>query len=694
MDSQLNDLRLRLQQRNALLDIIRKAYHRDVIVVRECLLALKNGVDPKELKREDIDLRSIPSIDLRTSEGFHLFSPEECELTIKSCFHCGGRYELTHYESSRYMQLMQCCERLKERERHLDGKLADSNQRIEDGNILLLKQECDALEEQNRLHEEIERLNLAVADRDAIHKLCNEQAEKISELEEVASMKIQLEAKLEQTTFNLKEACAKNSSLEDQNVELSGQKGKLEIQCQMGLQREHALNNRLQHLHDSNQDMLTTIATLETLESQLREEVQSSRIELRRQEGVIRIANENIANLQTKLDHTILERDDTISKFENTIATMNQEIQELQERLRLKSLEFDEYRNDTEKTLKVKQEEESIRTTKDNEEKKNLKTHIDSLQNLCLSHIQGLYEQCMDQECILKKEGADPKSKSLHHKPRTSSAFEVVEEKLLREVASTSIDWKTLISDDESRRSVLGNLNNRVLMNTGYIDCTIQRLHKRHSNEMKRTIIGHEQVLKDTTENFSCMIQELEFVLEEKANALQEATSKYQEKETLLTISESKVVCIEKELESSVTQLSQLRNDLLDTKKILEQTKDSLLNTAKELSTSNTQVESLKADVSDRDKTLAHLEHLLQNTAERFSKQLEEERLRLETNVEVGIQVKPPTSNFSTQAHFIKNTTNYRNRLNKKSDAHSNEYNVCSSKKLLEFDDDGNILLR
>lgn len=103
MDSQLNDLRLRLQQRNALLDIIRKAYHRDVIVIRECLLALKNGVDPKELKREDIDLRSIPSIDLRTSEGFHLFSPEECELTIKSCFHCGGRYELTHYESSRYM---------------------------------------------------------------------------------------------------------------------------------------------------------------------------------------------------------------------------------------------------------------------------------------------------------------------------------------------------------------------------------------------------------------------------------------------------------------------------------------------------------------------------------------------------------------------------------------------------------------
>ncbi|GFH51689.1 hypothetical protein CTEN210_08165 [Chaetoceros tenuissimus] len=643
MDSQLNDLRLRLQQRNALLDIIRKAYHRDVIVVRECLLALKNGVDPKELKPEDIDLRSIPSIDLRTSQGFHLFSPEECELTIKSCFHCGGRYELTHYESSRYMQLMQCCERLKERERHLDGKLVESNQRIEDGKIILLKQECEALEEQNRLHEEIEKLNLSVADRDALYKLCNEQAEKISELEEVASLKIQLEATLEQITTDLKEACAKNSFLEEQADELSGQKGKLEIQCQMGLQREHALNNRLQHLHDSNQEMLTTIATLETLENQLQEEVQSSRVELRRQDGVIRIANENIANLQTKLNHTIQERDNTVSKFENTISTMNQEIQELQQQLQLKNLEFDKYRNDAEKMLKVKQEEESIRIAKDEEEKKNLKIHIGSLQNLCLSHIQGLYEQCLDQERILKREGANPKSSSIHQKPKTSSAFEVVEERLLREVASTSIEWKTLISDDKARRSVLGNLNNRVLMNIGYIDCTIQRLHKRHSNEMKRTKIGHDQVLKDTTENFSYMIQELEFALEEKASALREFASKYQEKDKLLTKSETKVACIEKELESAVKQSLQLRNDLIGTKDTLEKTKDSLQRTTNQLSNSNTQVEGLKADVIDRDETLAHLESLLQSTAERFSKQLEEERLRLETNVEVGIQVKPPT---------------------------------------------------
>lgn len=142
---QVRELQERLEKRNTLLDIVRKAYHRDVLAVKECILQqeqqklqhhkhtiCESNVDieineTSTTKANDNPilshhksassslislLSSVPSIDLRRHEGLHLFSPQECELRLHPCFECGGHFEVIHRESSRYESLLRYRDRL------------------------------------------------------------------------------------------------------------------------------------------------------------------------------------------------------------------------------------------------------------------------------------------------------------------------------------------------------------------------------------------------------------------------------------------------------------------------------------------------------------------------------------------------------------------------------------------------------
>jgi len=97
---EIDDLRNRLERRNHLLDIVRKAYHRDIFVVRDCLMRMKNGEPLETVLISTNNLASVSSIDLRDDPGFFLFSPHECEMKLKPCYYCGGRFEVVHNESS------------------------------------------------------------------------------------------------------------------------------------------------------------------------------------------------------------------------------------------------------------------------------------------------------------------------------------------------------------------------------------------------------------------------------------------------------------------------------------------------------------------------------------------------------------------------------------------------------------------
>ena len=111
---EINQLRGSLDRRNQLLDVIRKAYHRDVLCVKECLLEHERRVNPFQ---GFPSLDSVPSIDLR--ETFRLFAPEGCELRLRPCWTCGGQVEVIHRESARIVDFKRSIQILEERDAKL-----------------------------------------------------------------------------------------------------------------------------------------------------------------------------------------------------------------------------------------------------------------------------------------------------------------------------------------------------------------------------------------------------------------------------------------------------------------------------------------------------------------------------------------------------------------------------------------------
>ncbi len=68
-------------------------------------------------------------------------------------------------------------------------------------------------------------------------------------------------------------------------------------------------------------------------------------------------------------------------------------------------------------------------------------------------------------------------------------------------------------------------------------------------------------------------------------------------------------------------------------------------------------------EIMDQIETLDQLEKILKNTTDRLAAKVEEERIRIETNVDVEIQADVSVSNFSQQADFIIDHERQKERL-------------------------------
>ncbi|CAM9568681.1 unnamed protein product, partial [Ectocarpus sp. 13 AM-2016] len=103
---ELEAVRLRLLRRSQIIDALRSAYVRDVVIVKNELMRKSAMTDEEYVARggPGTDITdAIPSLDMRPVLA--LFSPEDAFLRIESCAGCGGHLEIVTKETKRVARL-------------------------------------------------------------------------------------------------------------------------------------------------------------------------------------------------------------------------------------------------------------------------------------------------------------------------------------------------------------------------------------------------------------------------------------------------------------------------------------------------------------------------------------------------------------------------------------------------------------
>ncbi|KDO17122.1 hypothetical protein SPRG_17468, partial [Saprolegnia parasitica CBS 223.65] len=115
-DQHIAILKERLARRCALIDTIRHAYYRDVIVVKENLLARELHPSTGSV---DERVHALPSVDLR--DTLPLFAPSQTYLRVHPCDVCGGTLELVHGETQELNEARSLCAKAQKGEQNMKG---------------------------------------------------------------------------------------------------------------------------------------------------------------------------------------------------------------------------------------------------------------------------------------------------------------------------------------------------------------------------------------------------------------------------------------------------------------------------------------------------------------------------------------------------------------------------------------------
>lgn len=117
----------RLKRRALLISEMRKAYLRDIVLLKHILHEYLTQED-----RESILIqweKSIPSLDLR--QHFMIYSPHESSLDVIPCETCGGSVEIVHHDSSEIQELSKALSHLDKNKNELRVMIAKKNLQIE-----------------------------------------------------------------------------------------------------------------------------------------------------------------------------------------------------------------------------------------------------------------------------------------------------------------------------------------------------------------------------------------------------------------------------------------------------------------------------------------------------------------------------------------------------------------------------------
>ena len=290
-----------------------------------------------------------------------------------------------------------------------------------------------------------------------------------------------------------------------------------------------------------------------------------------RKDSSIFLFKQQNQELEQKLAAIIEERSATIADLEGRLRKSEEKTKSLEEAVMKEKETFKSFRQESEIKCKNQQTLEEERAKMDRTENTDLKEKVDFLINLTSSYIQGLYEQCMEQEHILTLEDALPNNISKSTKARSSHILDplkLIEDKLSQKVESIHLNWEKLLEDESHRRVIFGNLNNRVQMNLGRIDMLIKRLHGKYGNDLKREEERHAKKLNDLKKLHSEKISHFESQMKKKVAELRNLSLHYSDTRNQLKASLDSG-------KSLTEQNSNYKRIIQDHKRSLSEAKDS-----------------------------------------------------------------------------------------------------------------------
>ncbi len=669
--STIGNLQGRLARRNDLLDIIRKAYHRDVLSIKQYLLeAEKEG-----LLVNKTALSSLPSIDLK--EGFPLFAPHECELRVRPCETCGGQLEIIHRESSRIVQYKHAIQQMEENEIDLRIEVIDAKSQAKRDRDRLVEEMQRSQNERDVLGNQIEHLKSQLSN-------CNAEIERLHEdkahLERTLEKQQPIISDHQRIVVELQKEREESRRLEANFIEQKEKAEEFQQKHSAAVEELQNQTSRNQQLQMDLQQERLRCNMFEDLTSKLKKELFESQSIEKEHVACLQQAQGTIDELKSILAHDRDKMSSEIQDLTETSKRLTAQVSELDELSRCKSSEADYYRLRIKCIVEEARDRGSIplvpNTVEDQlstvaeliRDHETLRQETKAISKLLTSCIRTVYESCIVQEKMLRDNDS-----GLHRNVQIqvltdtpNEAWQLVMRNLDTAKAET-IDWQSIIKNDEDRSSVLSSLHNRQQIGQFSLDKAFVKERKRHDRILSKCQYEHE---KETTD-LRHTINELERQFTESTTLIrkyEQKMIKLQQKHALgvvplLTSAQDLLLQVRKEVQQEEENtFNKLREDFFHLRGVTINLLDTLRVSREKIAHLNTTLLSRDDDVSARDAAIVHFEEMLTKITHKYA---ENERKRASKEmVEKSVQASVKVKEASTFDDFLRLPLDKRSQEN------------------------------
>mmetsp|Transcript_18210 Transcript_18210/g.28349 ORF Transcript_18210/g.28349 Transcript_18210/m.28349 type:complete len:746 (-) Transcript_18210:599-2836(-) len=659
------NLREKLKRRNTILDTIRKAYHRDIITVKECLYRIQRDENENVCnsisKKIMANLESLPSLDIRRNINLRLFAPDDCDLRLNNCYSCGGSLDIVHKENKRVKKL----------EMLLEDTLLQANdakETLEETSVKLKALEDQSKHEIAALEERIKQLLNQMTDYRILKK-------EVSFKDEALSL---LNARLgdfESTKQDLERSERMLSGLQMMREEMQQRICRLALDGRSLLQERSVLKSQVtalradqsSRIEDAKQLMVDFVSTKDDLRRTSADLVKSL-TETERLRSELTESRKEVADLKISISSTELRHGRTVTKMQQCQDGLEYELKNLRLEILAKSEELEKTSAELERLNLAERTSIAQREKQEKEEQLELEATASARE----LEMQREIMREAHRQFLLMLEVSDQFHSSLMTRLRQcgvavdknkeswkkSPAFEIMEKMRCTDQHKV---WNSLASFETDQKNVVINCLRKRFDDA--LNCMCN-----HMNGLEQ---HHEQNLLAQKSEADALITEARHRSSEKVSILNKAINDMKDKvekhETAYNRLSKSYEALKKESGILRGKFSDLQIEYVKKQDTIAELADNasaykaqlhncdcrLSETSQELSDANVQIEEKTRSIAERDIQIEALSHEIKRVTCVYHNLVEAEQKRLDSNIDLGIQITPVVKDISVSADFV-----------------------------------------